>query len=129
MTACAAALVVLAFPYLITVWSESSLCFASRPHIVSGKEKVARVLDFLVQRGTLSAAERSRIDPGSCCRVDKGGREVSPIGLEIFIVRGVSHYVHVPAALIPRYDRIISNVGEREGLFALNSCGTILTRG
>ena len=129
LAAFALALIALSFPYFLTVWSASSLCFAERPRIVSGEEKVALVLDFLVRSGSLAPEERSRIDPASCCRVDKGGREIPPIGFQTFTVTGASHYIHVPASLIPRYDRLIVNEGEREGLFGVNSCGHVLTRG
>jgi len=129
LTATALTLLTLATPYLLTVWSSSSLCFTGGPQIVSGNDKIVAVLDFLVRQGALTPAERTRIDPATCCRVDKGGGEVAPIGLENFIFGGFSHFVHVPAALIPRYDRLIVNIGEREGLFGVDTCGAILTRG
>ena len=90
---------------------------------------MSAVLDYLVRLRTLTTAERARIDPAACCRVDKGGGEATPLDLEAFLVAGMSHYVHVPAVLIPRYDRTVSNVGVREGLFVVNSCSDILARG
>jgi hypothetical protein len=114
---------------VLTIWSASSFCVADTPQIISGEQKVSSVLDFLVRQGTLTPAERARINPASCCRIDKGGREVPPIGLETFIVAGTSHFIHVPAALIPRHRYLSSNAGEREGLFGVTSCGAIVSAG
>lgn len=125
----ALALSALAFPYLLTIWSDSSFCVADTPQIISGEQKVSAVLDFLVSRAELTPVERARIDPATCCRLDKGGRELPPIGVQAFIVAGESHLVHVPAALIPRYRYLISNAGELEGLFGVTSCGAIVSAG
>jgi len=120
------ALLVLAFPYMLTVWSGSSVCFAGGPRIVSAEQKVSAVLDFLVEQGTLTSLERLRIDPASCCRVDRGGREVPPLDFEHFLIGGHAHFVNVPASFIPKYPRITSNVGNREGVFLLSSCGRLI---